>query len=69
MRTVMVHVNDDSKLQIILSFLKEIEFLQAEEFVSPVRRIKRMTSLPHSVLHPVRVEEFRMFSRDELHER
>ncbi len=69
MKTVMVHINDDSKVQLFVSFLREIRFIQIEECEFPVCKIKKMTSLPQSVLHPVRVKQFRMFSRDELHDR
>ncbi len=69
MKTVMLHINDDSKFQLLVNFLKEIQFIQIEEYVSPVSRIKKMTSLPKSVLHPVRVKDFRIYSRDELHDR
>ncbi len=33
MKTVMVHINDDSKFQLFLNFLKEIRFVQIEEYV------------------------------------
>jgi len=69
MRTVTVHINDDSKFQLFVSFLKEIRFVRVEEVTSPVSKIKKMTGLPRSVLHPVRAERFRMYSRDELYDR
>jgi hypothetical protein len=33
MKTVMVHINDDSKFQLFVNFLKEIRFVQIEECV------------------------------------
>lgn len=66
MKTVMVHITDDSKFQLFVSFLREIKFVQIEETASPV---KKMTELPQSVLHPVKVKQFRMYSREELHDR
>ncbi len=69
MKTVMVHINDDSKFQLFVSFLREIRFVQIEETASPVSKTKKMTELPQSVLHPVRVKQFRMYSREELHDR
>lgn len=69
MKTVTVHINDDSKLQLFMSFLREIRFVQIEESAFLVSKPKKMTELPQSVLHPVRVKHFRMHSRDELHDR
>jgi len=69
MKTVKIHITDDSKFQIVVSFLKEIQFIQIEESVLPDSKIKKMKSLPQSVLHPIRAKRFRMFSRDELHDR
>ena len=69
MKTIMVHINDDSKFQVFVSFLKEISFVQIEETPSPVSKTKKMMDLPKSVMHPVRVKDFRIYSRDELHDR
>jgi hypothetical protein len=69
MKTVMVHISDDSKFQLFVSFLREIRFVQIEETASHVSKTKKMTELPQSVLHPVRVKQFRMYSREELHDR
>lgn len=55
----MVHINDDSKFQLFVNFLKEIKFVQIEETTPPEGAIKKMTELPQSVLHPVKVKEFK----------
>ncbi len=68
MKTVLVHISDDSKFQLFVNFLQEITFVQIEAS-PPVRKIKKMTELPQSVLHPVRVNQFRMYNREELHDR
>ncbi len=69
MKTVMVHINDDSKYQLFVSFLREIKYVRIEEMESPVGKTKKMTEVPRSVLHPVKVKHFRMYSREELHDR
>jgi hypothetical protein len=69
MKTVLVHINDDSKFQLFVDFLREIKFVQIEETASLVRTTKRMTALPQSVLHPVKVNQFRIYGREELHDR
>lgn len=67
MKTVMVHIHDDSKFQLFVNFLKEINFVQIEEISSSAA--KKMTELPKSMLNPQRVKKLKMFSRDELHDR
>jgi hypothetical protein len=69
MKTILVHINDDSKFQLFVNFLQEIRFVQIEETTPPVKKIKRMTELPQSILHPVKVNQFRMYRREELHDR
>ncbi len=68
MKTVLVHIHDDSKVQLFVDFLREIRFVQIEETASPVRTTKRMTALPQSVLHPIKVDQFRIYCREELHD-
>lgn len=69
MKTVVLTVNDDSKVHLLVSFLREIRFVRIEDEMSSVSKIKKMSSLPQSVLHPVTAENFKIFSRDELHDR
>jgi len=69
MKTVVLSINDDSKFHLLVSFLREIRFVKIEDEISPVSKIRIMSRLPQSVLHPVKAINFRMFSRDELHDR
>ena len=69
MKTVMVHINDESKFPLFVGFLKELRFIEIEECASPIVRNKKMTCLPKSVLNPVRVKEFKMFNKEDLHDR
>jgi hypothetical protein len=69
MKTLMLHISDDSKVQLFMNFMREIRFVRIEEIEQPVSKTKKMTELPQSVLNPVRVKQFRMYSRDELYDR
>ena len=69
MKTVVLSINDDSKFHLLVSFLREIRFVRIEDEPAPVGKIRKMSRLPPSVLHPVKAENFRMFGREELHDR
>ena len=69
MKQVVLSINDDSKFHLLVSFLREIRFVRIEDEAVPVGKIRKMSRLPRSVLHPVKAENFRMFSRDELYDR
>ena len=69
MKTVLLTINDDSKFHLLVSFLREIWFVRIEDEPAPVGKIRKMSRLPQSVLHPVKAENFRMFGRDELYDR
>lgn len=71
MKTVTLTVCDESKFHLLINFLKEISFVRIKEAMSPdpADTVKTMKNLPESVLHPVMAENFRTFSRDELHDR
>lgn len=69
MKTIVIIVSDDTKFNLLVSFLREIQFINIDNEISPVSESKKMSKLPQSVLHPVKAKNFRMFSRDELHDR
>jgi hypothetical protein len=69
MKKVLIYVKDDSKYSLFVNFLKEIRGIQIEtedHFSVPM---KKMTSLPQSIFNPVKVKQFKMFNREELHVR
>lgn len=69
MRTIAITINDDSKFHLLVDFLREIRFVQIEDEVSSISKIKKMDRLPESVLYPVKAKKFRMFNREELYDR
>ncbi len=70
MKTLRIDVLDDSKFQLMLDFLQEIRFIRIES-PSPASAhgLKTMQTLPPSLLQPHTAHTFRIFSREELHER
>jgi hypothetical protein len=68
MKTITLTVSDDSKFMLLVNLLRELHFVSIDN-EPPADRIKTMRRLPQSVLRPVRAEQFKMFSRDELHAR
>ncbi len=68
MKTLTLTVSDDSKFMLLVSLLRELHFVSIDNETS-VNKIKTMRRLPQSVLRPARAEQFKMFSRDELHAR
>lgn len=68
MKTLVINVKDDKKYDVLMSFLKEINFveIQGEQKGRP---IKTWQDLPASVRNPISVDSFKNFSRDELYER
>jgi len=71
MKTVTLTVCDESKFNLLISFLKEISFVRIKEAVhpSPVDTVKKMNRLPEAILHPATVKNLKTFSREELHDR
>ena len=69
MKKLLIHVKDDSKYSLFVNFLKEIRGIQieTEDYFSVPN--KKMTSLPQSILNPIKVKQFKMFNREELHVR
>ena len=68
MKTVTLTISDDSKFSILINLLRELRFVSIEE-ETPVRKKKVMNRIPKSVLRPAKAENFKIFSRDELHVR
>jgi hypothetical protein len=68
MKTLTLTVSDDSKFMLLVNLLRELHFVSIDNEPSD-DKIKTMRRLPQSVLRPARAEQFKMFSRDELHAR
>jgi hypothetical protein len=68
MKTITLTVSDDSKFMLLVNLLRELHFVSIDN-EPPADKIKTMRRLPQSVLRPARAEQFKMFSRDELHAR
>lgn len=66
MKTIVLSIEDDSKFHLLVSFLQEIRFVKIENEIFPINKIKNMNSLPHLILHPIKVENCRMFSNQKL---
>ncbi len=69
MRRVVLDIVDESKSELLINFLREVNFVKIEEDQSPLPRIKKMQKLPQSMLSPTRVQHVTVFTREELHER
>lgn len=68
MKTITLTISDDSKFMLLVSLLQELHFVSIDN-ETPADKIKTMRRLPQSVIRPARAEQFKMFSRDELHAR
>lgn len=66
MKTIVLNVIDDSKFNLLINFLQEFKFVWV---VDEKPSIKKMEQIPNSILNPISVNNFKMFSRDELHDR
>ncbi len=69
MKRIVIRINDESKYHLLTSLLEEIPFVKIEDAGVSKEDAKRMTELPKSILNPIKINNFRKFSRDELHER
>nr|VFJ54737.1 MAG: hypothetical protein BECKDK2373B_GA0170837_104818 [Candidatus Kentron sp. DK] len=69
MKTLVLNVFDDSKLHLLIGLLRELRFVEIQDQASLPVKTKKFGKLPASVRHSVTAESFRMFSRDELHDR
>lgn len=69
MKKVMLDILDDSKVDIVIQFLQEMSCLHIEDQDFDFRKVKKMSKIPQSALHPLTSKTFRLFSREELHER
>jgi hypothetical protein len=69
MRQVTLYILDESKANSMIQFLQELDFLEVQETEVTAPPIKKFTTIPKSVLHPIKVPTFQKFSREELHER
>jgi len=69
MKTLVLNVHDDSKLHLLAGLVRELQFVEIQDQASLPAKTKKFGKLPASVRHPVTAENFRMFSRDELHDR
>ena len=69
MTTLALNILDESKADVIINFLREINFIEIADIQSNTSHIKKMRTIPKSVLSPVEAKHFVKFSREELHER
>nr|VFJ59697.1 MAG: hypothetical protein BECKFW1821A_GA0114235_109314 [Candidatus Kentron sp. FW] len=69
MRTVVLNIDDDAKFHLLVSLLRELPFVAIEDRNPSAGKNKKLGKLPASMLHPVTAENFRMFGKDELHDR
>ncbi|MGD8399495.1 MAG: hypothetical protein PVH64_00950 [Bacillota bacterium] len=68
MKQLILNIKDDSKFDILMKFLREINFVEVQnEDVD--KDLKVWGELPESMLNPIKVDNFKMFGRDELYER
>ena len=68
MKQLILNIKDDSKLDVFVKFLKEINFIEVEG-VQSSDNIKVWGDIPYSMLNPIKVENFKMYSREELYDR
>jgi hypothetical protein len=69
MKTIQLHIRDETKTDLVIQFLQEIRWLQVEQHETDMGQVKTMQHLPQSILHPRMAKSFRKLSREELHER
>ncbi len=69
MKEVVLRVKDDSKLKLLIEFLKEISFVEIENLPKQKKTVKKNYNLPESILNPMTAEDFKIYSKDELNER
>jgi hypothetical protein len=69
MKTIQLHIRDETKTDLVIQFLQEIRWLHVEQPEPEENHVKTMHHLPESVLSPRRARNFRILTRDELHER
>lgn len=68
MKQLILNVKDESKFDILMKFLKEINFVEVQSEDGD-KNLKVWGDIPESMLNPTKVGNFKMFSRDELYER
>jgi hypothetical protein len=69
MKKVMLNIVDDLKAEIVIQFLQEMRCLYIEDQEPDFRKVKKLHKIPQSILHPRTSKTFRMFCKEELHER
>ncbi|MBF0228779.1 MAG: hypothetical protein HQK63_04195 [Desulfamplus sp.] len=69
MKSITININDDTKLDILLNLLREINFVDINEDLSAVSKNKKMGKIPLPILNPVNADNFKIFRRDELYDR
>jgi hypothetical protein len=67
MKQLILNIKDDSKLDILINFLKEINFIEiAREQTDGA--VKKWDEIPDQMLNPIHVDNFKMYSREELYD-
>jgi hypothetical protein len=58
MKTIQLHIRDETKTDLVIRFLQEIRWLQVEEHETDGSQVKTMQHLPQSILHPRLTKNF-----------
>ena len=65
MSRIVLNVRDETKVETILSFIRDLPCVEAQLDFVPKKWKGNLTALDN----PIHVPDFRTFTRDELHER
>lgn len=68
MKHLILNIKDDSKLDIVINFLKEIDFIEIQQEPTD-GMVKKWSQLPDLMLNPICADNFKGFSREELYDR
>jgi hypothetical protein len=68
MKQLILNIKDDSKLDIVINFLKEINFIEIEREQTDCA-VKKWDEIPDLMLNPIYADNFKMYSREDLYDR
>jgi hypothetical protein len=68
MKQLIINIKDESKLDVVINFLKEVSFIEIEE--EQINHMnKKWHGIPELMLNPIYANDFKIFGREELYDR